>query len=66
MDERAGVAAPPGLRELLELVFERVEVVSGWRLTEGHSATLEIVRDGSGYTIYGKGKLVDRDLDDGH
>jgi len=63
MDERAGVPAPQTLREQLVTLFECVEAATGWPVTQSRSATLEIVRDGSGYTLYTKGKFAGSDLD---
>jgi hypothetical protein len=56
------VPAPPELRELLELLFERIEARTGYGLTSGRSATLEIVRNDSGFTLYAKTKFLGRDL----
>ena len=62
MAEDAGVQVPPELRELFEIVFERVEQLTRWNLTSGRQGSLEIVRDGAGYTLYGKGKFTLGDL----
>jgi hypothetical protein len=64
MDE-SGVAVPPELRELFEMLYERVEILTGWNLTSGRQGSLEIVRDGAGYTLYGKGKFMLGDLGEG-
>lgn len=62
MDEYAW-PAPRLITPLLDELVQRVEQLTGWQLTEARSATLEIVRDGSGYTLYVRGKYAGRDLD---
>ncbi|HZR95688.1 MAG TPA: hypothetical protein VFA56_08335 [Gaiellaceae bacterium] len=62
MDERAGTAAPPELRELFEMLFERVEVATGQDLTSGRTASVEIQREGGGYWLFTKSKWAGRDL----
>jgi hypothetical protein len=62
MDEPAW-PAPRLVTPLLDQLFHHVEEHTGWQLTRARSATLEIVRDGSGYTLYAKGRYTGHDLD---
>jgi hypothetical protein len=59
-----GIPAPAPLRNLLNELFDRIESSTGWKLGAAGSATVEIVRDGSGYTLYVKGRYPGRDLDE--
>lgn len=61
MDETP-LAAPADVRPLLDELFHRIEQATGWRLTEARSATVEIVRDGAGFTLFLKGRYAERDL----
>lgn len=48
--------------ELAERLFAALERLTGWRSQEARSATLEVVKDGSGIAVYIKGKYAGRDL----